>query len=96
MLGSVGDEDGTEGDGTGAIPKFIDDAKNGADDEVNDLKDERIIKRHEAKYPADCYSFLAIHGPFEKPLLFSFGLMVWAFQVRQLNPLFPMSSRWNE
>lgn len=34
-------------------------------------------------YPADCYSFMAVHGPFERPLFFFFGFLVWAFQVRK-------------
>lgn len=33
-------------------------------------------------YPADCYTFMALHGPFEKNLFFYFGFLVWLFQVR--------------
>ncbi|VEU35645.1 unnamed protein product [Pseudo-nitzschia multistriata] len=32
-------------------------------------------------YPADCYSVMAIHSPFEKPFFFFFGFMVFCFQV---------------
>jgi hypothetical protein len=32
-------------------------------------------------YPADCYSFMSIHGPFDKNGYFYFGFAVWAFQV---------------
>eukprot|EP00531_Pseudo-nitzschia_arenysensis_P000586 CAMPEP_0116127834 /NCGR_PEP_ID=MMETSP0329-20121206/7043_1 /TAXON_ID=697910 /ORGANISM="Pseudo-nitzschia arenysensis, Strain B593" /LENGTH=1048 /DNA_ID=CAMNT_0003621943 /DNA_START=256 /DNA_END=3405 /DNA_ORIENTATION=+ len=32
-------------------------------------------------YPADCYSFMALHGPFEAPRFFFFGFLVWVFQV---------------
>jgi hypothetical protein len=32
-------------------------------------------------YPADCYSFIAIHNPFVEPLFFFFGLMVFIFQM---------------
>ena len=34
-------------------------------------------------YPAVCYSFMAIHGPFEPNGYFFFGFLVWAFQVRK-------------
>ena len=36
------------------------------------------------KYPADSYSFMAVHSPFDKggSLYFAFGFMVWLFQVR--------------
>lgn len=49
-------------------------------DEVSDEEDV-YSKRANAKYPADCYSFLALHGPFEAPVFFFFGVMVWLFQV---------------
>jgi hypothetical protein len=32
-------------------------------------------------YPADTYSILAIHGPIESPAYFSFGLLVYLFQI---------------
>jgi hypothetical protein len=32
-------------------------------------------------WPADCYSFIALHGPTEDPVFFGFGFMVWAFQI---------------
>ena len=32
-------------------------------------------------YPADCYSFIAVHSPFKKPQFFFFGIMVFVFQV---------------
>ena len=41
----------------------------------------RFSERIDATYPADCYSFLTLHGPFEKPLFFGFGILVWLFQV---------------
>ena len=50
-------------------------------EKVNDLE-EFPSKRMEAKYPADCYSFLSLHTPFEQPKFFAFGIMVWMFQVR--------------
>ena len=34
-----------------------------------------------ATYPPDCYSFLAIHGPFKNPFFFAFGMMVFSFQL---------------
>ena len=36
-------------------------------------------------YPADCYTFMAINGPFEKNGFFWFGFIVWAIQVRRKN-----------
>jgi len=32
-------------------------------------------------YPADCYSFLAIHSPLQNPFFFCFGFTVFVFQV---------------
>ncbi|OEU11409.1 hypothetical protein FRACYDRAFT_245926 [Fragilariopsis cylindrus CCMP1102] len=32
-------------------------------------------------YPSDTYSILALHGPIENPAYFSFGLMVYLFQI---------------
>jgi len=32
-------------------------------------------------YPADCYSFIAIHSPFSSPFFFLFGFTVWVFQI---------------
>ena len=32
-------------------------------------------------YPADCYSFLALHSPYSNFGFFLFGFMVWAFQI---------------
>jgi len=32
-------------------------------------------------YPADCYSFMSIHSPFEKPMFFLFGFVVFCFQI---------------
>jgi len=33
------------------------------------------------KFPADCYSLMALHSPFESPFYFYFGLLVWVFQM---------------
>jgi len=33
------------------------------------------------KYPADCYTFLAVHTPFDKTLYWYFGFFVWFFQM---------------
>ncbi len=44
--------------------------------------DHQSPERKNAKYPPDCYSFLSLHGPLENPTFFSFGVVVWAFQVR--------------
>ena len=56
------------------------------DDEAqSDMKgDDELQEQSEMSgtYPADCYSFLAIHGPTENPTFFSFGILVWLFQVR--------------
>jgi len=32
-------------------------------------------------YPADCYSFMAVHSPFKKPYFYFFGFTVWVFQI---------------
>ena len=49
-------------------------------------------KTNFGNYPADCYTFMSLHGPFDKTLYFYFGFLVWAFQVRPthcpLNQLF--------
>ena len=34
-------------------------------------------------YPADCYTFMALHGPFDGNRFFYFGFFVWVFQVRE-------------
>ena len=36
-------------------------------------------------YPEDCYTFMAINGPFDKNGFFWFGFIVWAIQVRTQN-----------
>lgn len=38
----------------------------------------------DAKYPPDTYSFLALHGPRERPAFFLFGLLPFVFQVALL------------
>lgn len=49
--------------------------------ELNDVEKECFSERMSAKYPADCYSFLSLHSPFESPMFFAFGLTVWLFQM---------------
>lgn len=43
---------------------------------------QQSSERKNSKYPADCYSFMSLHGPLEQPKFFFFGVLVWAFQVR--------------
>jgi hypothetical protein len=48
------------------------------------FEDERTSVSGGARgtYPADCYSFMAVHGPFDGTHYFYFGFLVWVFQVR--------------
>ena len=50
--------------------------------DMNDLEKDLSSERIDAKYPADCYSFISLHSPFERPTFFAFGVLVWLFQVR--------------
>ena len=36
---------------------------------------------HVETYPADCYSFMAIHSPLKDPGFFAFGFLVFTFQI---------------
>eukprot|EP00536_Pseudo-nitzschia_multiseries_P016843 jgi/Psemu1/222833/e_gw1.1262.7.1 len=38
------------------------------------------IANHQV-YPQDTYSFLSLHGPFDQPIFFGFGIMVSCFQL---------------
>ena len=50
---------------------------------VGDDEDEKASSSEtNGTYPADCYSFLALHGPIKSPTFFAFGFTVWMFQVR--------------
>ncbi len=44
---------------------------------------ESESKASTGTYPADCYTFMALHGPFDGNRFFYFGFLVWAFQVRE-------------
>ena len=61
-------------------------AKEGSFDNESDQKgeeeDEQSSETGGQTYPADCYSFLTLHGPIKSPKFFFFGLTVWLFQVR--------------
>lgn len=46
-----------------------------------DTRSSEVRNASTGTYPADCYSFLALHGPMDDPGLFSFGLTVWMFQI---------------
>ncbi|VEU37288.1 unnamed protein product, partial [Pseudo-nitzschia multistriata] len=35
-------------------------------------------------YPKDCYSFMSLHGPDRNPIFFSYGMVVFAFQMSLL------------
>jgi len=43
-------------------------------------KSSKILGKVE-NFPSDCYSFLSLHGPIGNPLFFSFGMMVYIFQI---------------
>jgi len=49
-------------------------------------------------FPSDCYSFLSLHGPFDNPLFFSFGMMVFIFQMMflLLMVLSVLHPKWND
>jgi len=49
-------------------------------------------------FPSDCYSFLSLHGPFDNPLFFSFGMMVYIFQMMflLLMVLSVLHPKWND
>ena len=71
--------------GTDDYDAPVDVAKEGNFDDDSDKKGEEEHEQSSEKrgtYPADCYSFLALHGPIKSPTFFSFGLTVWMFQVR--------------
>eukprot|EP00535_Pseudo-nitzschia_heimii_P002686 CAMPEP_0197181708 /NCGR_PEP_ID=MMETSP1423-20130617/5909_1 /TAXON_ID=476441 /ORGANISM="Pseudo-nitzschia heimii, Strain UNC1101" /LENGTH=1031 /DNA_ID=CAMNT_0042632005 /DNA_START=209 /DNA_END=3304 /DNA_ORIENTATION=- len=44
------------------------------------LKDDGSVDDVQT-YPADVYSFITLHSPFDKNGFFYFGLFVWAFQI---------------
>ena len=78
----TGDIIGFNGDGEVAPDAVATLSREGIFDKLNDMEEERSSSnRMDAKYPADCYSFLSLHGPFENPKFFAFGVMVWMFQV---------------
>ena len=37
---------------------------------------QQSSERKKSKYPADCYSFISLHGPLEQPKFFFFGVLV--------------------
>jgi len=49
-------------------------------------------------FPNDCYSFLSLHGPCDNPLFFSFGMMVYIFQMMflLLMVLSVLHKKWHE
>ena len=51
------------------------------DERTDENTDEQQSEAHKT-WPADCYSFVALNEPLENPIIFSFGVMVWVFQVR--------------
>ena len=51
------------------------------DDDDTDEKEVQLLPEAQT-WPADCYSFVALHGLIENPGLFLVGFSVWAFQVR--------------
>ena len=65
-------------DGTSTGDHDVDAGIMKGDDELQDQSETK-----NGTYPADCYSFLAIHGPIKSPAFFTFGLTVWLFQVRE-------------
>jgi len=65
----------------------------------------RLFKRKSSKrlgglemFPSDCYSFLSLYGPFDNPLFFSFGMMVFIFQILflLLMVLSVLNPKWND
>ena len=62
---------------------------NGIEDvvEIEDFSDEMYCKSDGERqtYPADCYSFIALHSPFDRGGYFYFGFSVWACQVSEIN-----------
>lgn len=70
VLGSGSLDRGSSGGNDSAFP-----GENGASE------GSQTSERKNGVYPADCYSFIAIHGPIESPLFFGFGFTVWAFQI---------------
>ena len=61
---------------------IVDESGIAGDFDSENLQKSYSVRRENAKYPADCYSFLSIHGPFEQPKFFAFGVIIWLFQVR--------------
>ena len=61
-------------------------AREPSSDGASDMKgrEEEDQSETNGTYPADCYSFLAIHGPIKSPVFFTFGFTVWLFQVQTI------------
>ena len=66
------------------IEEIIEEIIEVAEDSSEIVADDKRKESSTGSYSADCYSFMAIHGPFDKNLYFYFGFMVWLFQVRPL------------
>ena len=72
-----------------ALPGSVIDPVSGGFDNAESFEDElkgdteqgssKDSESEPQTYPADCYSFLSLHGP--KSGFFYFGLLVWMFQV---------------
>ena len=82
--GTDDDDDDNDDDAPFAVAKegnFDDEI--GMEVVVGDDEDEKASSSEtNGTYPADCYSFLALHGPIKNPTFFAFGFTVWMFQVR--------------
>mmetsp|Transcript_63806 Transcript_63806/g.71312 ORF Transcript_63806/g.71312 Transcript_63806/m.71312 type:complete len:1086 (-) Transcript_63806:338-3595(-) len=69
------EEGGRGGGGTGANADIMTtDVEDGKADSESDDDDVQT-------YPADCYSFVALHSPFDGLGFWSFGVFVWTFQI---------------
>jgi hypothetical protein len=56
--------------------------------EWNEKIEQENWKSEQEKYPNDCYSFLSLNRPDQKGLpAYSFGLMVWVFQMTLLTSM---------
>ena len=74
---------------------MVDESGIAGDFDRENLQKRYSVQRENAKYPADCYSFLSIHGPFEQPKFFAFGVIIWLFQVRTVsNGIIDGSTIW--
>lgn len=77
----MNDENNIESGSVANSPASDDAVLNRGEDLGEDLKGDAEGDEEVETYPGDCYSFMSLHGPFDKGGFFYFGFFVWVFQV---------------